>query len=201
MAEGKNVLSGIPFFVQALIVLLLGGVIVGVVHFGFCEDVRAETEKKRVDLAKLREDNRKGAIVRDNLKAYQKRYEQAQTELRDLRELLPEDVEISKVLENIQQQATEQKLVLRNFVPRDPIKREFFKEKPISIQVTGLYNNLGRFFQQLATYRRIVNISDVDIRKASEQTDSTDINASFTVTAFFASEQDVINIGEKEGGK
>jgi len=103
-------------------------------------------------------------------------------------------VEISKVLENIQQQATEQKLTLKVFTPRDLVKKEFYKEKPISIQVTGLYNNLGRFFQQLGTYRRIVNISEIDIKKAPQQTDNHDIDASFTVTAFLASEQDVTNL-------
>lgn len=196
MADGKNFLSGIPWFIQLLILIVVGVLIVFAVDYTFLADVREETKKKNVELDKLREENRKGAIVRDNLKAYQKRFDQAQTELRDLRELLPEDVEISKVLENIQQQATEQRLVLKNFQPRDLVKREFYKEKPINIQVTGLYNNLGRFFQQIATYRRIVNISDVDIKKVVEQTENRNIDASFTVTAFLASEQDVTSVGD-----
>lgn len=166
MADAKNFLAGIPWFVQ-----FLGLVLIGLFVGYFCDrlafaDTREETKKKQEELNKLREENRKGAIVRDNLKSYQKRFDQAQSELRDLRELLPEDVEISKVLENIQSQANESKLVLKVFTPRDLVKKEFYKEKPISIQVTGLYNNLGRFFQQLATYRRIVNISDVDVKKA-----------------------------------
>src|SRR5437868_14856458 len=109
MAEGKNVLGGIPWFVQLLILIVAGAFIVFLVDYTFFVDVQADTKKKTEELEKLREENRKGAIVRDNLNAYKKRFEQAQTELRDLRELLPEDVEISKVLENIQQQANEQK--------------------------------------------------------------------------------------------
>jgi type IV pilus assembly protein PilO len=184
---------------------LLGFILIGVVivyvgdQFAFA-DTREETKKKQEELSKLREENRKGAIVRDNLKSFQKRYDQAQGELRDLRELLPEDVEISKVLENIQQQATEQKLTLKVFTPRDLVKKEFYKEKPISIQVFGLYNNLGRFFQQIATYRRIVNISDVDVKKTAEQTENRDIEASFTVTAFLASDQDVTNLPDAGAG-
>lgn len=196
MAEGKSLLGGIPWFVQLLILIVAGAFIVFLVDYSFLEETKADTRKKQEDLEKLREENRKGAIIRDNLKAYQKRYDQAQAELRDLRELLPEDVELSKVLENIQQQATEQRLVLKNFQPRDLVKKEFYKEKPINIQVTGLYNSLGRFFQQIATYRRIVNVSDVDIKKIAEQTENRNIDASFTVTAFLASEQDVTNLGE-----
>jgi type IV pilus assembly protein PilO len=194
MADPKNFLSGVPWFVQFLGMVLIGLVIGYVADRMAFADTREETKKKQEELSKLREENRKGAIIRDNLKSYQKRFDQAQSELRDLRELLPEDVEISKVLENIQQQATEQKLTLKVFTPRDLVKKEFYKEKPISIQVTGLYNNLGRFFQQLATYRRIVNISEVEIKKAPQQTDNHDIDASFTVTAFLASEQDVTNL-------
>lgn len=204
MAEGKNILGGIPWFVQLLGFVLIGALSVWALDSLAFADTRAETEKKQSELAKLREENRKGAIVRDNLTTFEKRYNQAQTELRDLRELLPEDVELSKVLENIQAQANEQRLVLKVFTARDLVKKDFYKEKPISIQVTGLYNNLGRFFQQLATYRRIVNISDVEVRKAQEQNENRDIDASFTVTAFLASEQDVINFGDAapdKGGK
>ncbi|KAF0201810.1 MAG: hypothetical protein FD167_5683, partial [bacterium] len=72
------------------------------------------------------------------------------------------------------------------------------------IQVSGLYNSLGRFFQQIATYRRIVSISEVEIRKANPQTLNHDIDASFTVTAYVASEQDVSNVStasEDKGGQ
>lgn len=201
MAEGKNFLAGIPWFVQFVGLVLIGAVIGYVVDSMAFAQTREETKKKLVDLNKLREENRKGAIVRDNLKSFQKRYEQAQGELRDLRELLPEDVEISKVLENITQQAAEQKLTLKSFNPRDLNKKDFYKERLIDIQVQGLYNNLGRFFQQIATYRRILNISEVDVRKAGTQTEIYDIDASFTVTAFLASEQDITNFPEDDKNK
>lgn len=194
MAEAKgNFLSGIPWFVQFLGIVLIGillGYMIGNLAFS---DTRAETASKKEELGVLREDNRKGAIVRDNLKSYQKRYDQAQSELDALRELLPQEVEISKILENIQEQVAEQKLVLKVFKPNDFIKKDFYKEKPINIQVTGTYNSLGNFFQQLATYRRIVNVTDVDVKKALQQQVNYDIDASFTVTAFLASDQDVIN--------
>src|SRR5688500_1806823 len=109
MAEGKNILGGIPWFVQLLGVLLIGALMVWALDSMAFAETRVETEKKQGELAKLREENRKGAIVRDNRTTFEKRFNQAQTELRDLRELLPEDVELSKVLENIQAQATEQR--------------------------------------------------------------------------------------------
>src|SRR5258708_28970107 len=115
MADAKNFLNGIPWFVQLLGLVLIGFLIVEGCDKVVFADTQEETKKKQEELGKLREENRKGAIVRDNLKSYQKRYDQATGELHDLRELLPEDVEISKVLENIQQQATEQKLTLKIF--------------------------------------------------------------------------------------
>lgn len=205
MADGKNFLSSIPWYFQMIILLVAGIFIFFIVDYAMFDDVRQDTKKKADEVARLREENRKGAIIRDNLKAYQQRYEQAQDELKALRELLPEDVEISKVLENIQQQASEQKLVVKQFTPKDLVKKGFYKEKPINIQVSGLYNSLGRFFQQIATYRRIVNVSDVEIKKANEQTEARDIEASFTVTAYLATEEDITNVNSetdaKKGGK
>jgi type IV pilus assembly protein PilO len=203
MADTKanNFLAGVPWFVQFIGIILIGVIIgYGGSNFLFA-DTREETRKKQEELEKLREDNRKGAIVRDNLKSFQKRYDDAQAELKVLRDFLPEDVEISRVLENIQQQATEQKLTLKAFINRDLQKKDFYKEAPVSIQVSGLYNSLGKFFQQIATYRRIVSISDVDIRKANPQAQNYDINASFTVTAYVASEQDVSNVTATQDDK
>lgn len=206
MADGKNFLSTIPWYVQMIVLVVAGVFIFFLVDYAMFDDVRQDTKKKSDEVARLREENRKGAIIRDNLKAYQQRYEQAQDELKALRELLPEDVEISKVLENIQQQASEQKLVVKQFTPKDLVKKGFYQEKPINIQVSGLYNSLGRFFQQIATYRRIVNVSDVEIKKANEQTEARDIEASFTVTAYLATEADITNVTSeatdaKKGGK
>ncbi|MBI4853896.1 MAG: type 4a pilus biogenesis protein PilO [Acidobacteria bacterium] len=203
-AKGNNFLAGVPWFVQFIGIILIGVIIgYGGSNFLFA-DTREETRKKQEELNKLREDNRKGAIVRDNLKSYQKRYDDAQAELKVLRDFLPEDVEISRVLENIQQQATEQKLTLKVFIGRDLQKKDFYKEKPVNIQVSGLYNSLGKFFQQIATYRRIVSVSDVEIKKANPQTLNHDIDASFTVTAYVASEQDVSNVSapaDDKGGQ
>lgn len=198
---GANFLAGIPWFVQFIGIILVGVIIAYAgSNFLFADKVE-ETRKKQEELDKLREDNRKGAIVRDNLKSYQKTYDDLQGELQNLKELLPEDVELSRILENIQQQTIEQKLNLKIFTPKDQLKKEFYKEKPINIQVTGLYNNLGRFFQQIATYRRIVSVSDVEIKKANPQSNTHDIDASFTVTAYVASEQDISNVSEGEEKK
>lgn len=203
-AKGNNFLAGIPWFVQFIGIILIGVIIgYGGSNFLFA-DTREETRKKQEELEKLREDNRKGAIVRDNLKSFQKRFDDAQAELKVLRDFLPEDVEISKVLGNIQDQATEQKLTLKSFNGRDLQKKDFYKEKPVNIQVSGLYNSLGKFFQQIATYRRIVSVSDVEIKKANPQTLNHDIDASFTITAYVASEQDVSNVSapaDDKGGQ
>ncbi len=206
MADGKNFLSTVPWYLQMVILFVASVFVFFIVDYAMFDDIRQDTAKKADEVARLREENRKGAIIRDNLKAYQQRYEQAQDELKALRELLPEDVEISKVLENIQQQASEQKLVVKQFIPKDLVKKGFYQEKPINIQVSGLYNSLGRFFQQIATYRRIVNVSDVEIKKANEQTEARDIEASFTVTAYLATEADITNVttdatDAKKGGK
>jgi type IV pilus assembly protein PilO len=202
MAEGKNLLERTHWSLL-LAALIVAALLVGYLLDGFLFNAtREETNKKQTELTKLREENRKGAIVRDNLKTFQNRFDQAQSQLRDLRELLPEDVEISNILKGIQDQAVEQKLNLKGFKPADLVSKEFYKEKPISIQVSGLYDNLGFFFQQLATYRRIVNISEVEIKKAPQQNSNYDIDASFRVTAFLASEQDINNVpGEKGAAK
>ncbi len=85
VAKGNNFLAGVPWFVQFVGIILIGAII-GYAGGNFLfADTREETRKKQEELTKLREDNRKGAIVRDNLKSYQKRLDDihSKTDLKD----------------------------------------------------------------------------------------------------------------------
>ena len=75
-------------------------------------------------------------------------------------------------------------------MPKEEVQQDFYSGKPVSVEVTGSYNNLGQFFAQMASYQRIVSITDFKVAKlkdkkedAAEQT----VTAEFLVTAYYVS--------------
>jgi Tfp pilus assembly protein PilO len=90
------------------------------------------------------------------------------------------------VLQSLQDRARG-RLVLRRFTPKDDVQQEFFSGKPVEVEVSGTYNNLGAFFAQMAAYQRIVSISDFRITQlpATPTSNGQTINAQFLLTAYY----------------
>ena len=66
----------------------------------------------------------------------------------------------------------------------------------IQVEVTGQYDNLGMFLSQLGFYKRIVSVTDLDIKQAEDnaQYAGRSINGSFVVTAFYISPENLTKL-------
>lgn len=194
MAEG-NFLSRIPLWAQILIVIVGVGVIILLMDTLMFQDVRTEAEKTDKEAVKIEEKNRELEVVRVQLNDYKKAIDQMLSDLRSYRERIPEEVRISATLGDLQNQARSDLTVIREFTPNPAQPREFFKEKSVTMKVGTTYARLGKFFEHIASFPRIVSVSDVEIRQAKEQTPNLTIEATYRLTTFYASEQDILSTG------
>ncbi|MBX7219459.1 MAG: type 4a pilus biogenesis protein PilO [Blastocatellia bacterium] len=194
MAEGRGFLGNIPWWGQLLILVALVFGLWYLVDLLAFSDVRLKTDGINKEADTLHEENRQAEQVRAQLADYQRQYQQALDELKVYRERLPEEVKISETLAELQQKAQSDTLIIRAFKPKAATSKEFYKEKPVEVQVGATYANLGKFFEDIANFKRIVQVTDVDIKKASPQTTNLTIESSFTLTTYFASEADVLNM-------
>ncbi len=201
MAEGRGFLGNIPWWGQLLIVVVLVVGVAYLVDLLMFADIRVQTKKDTDEAAKLAEENRQSERFRSQLADYKKAYDQALEELKVYRERIPEEVQISDTLANLQRIAQESSAVIRIFRPKPAQPKDFYKEKPVEVAVGTTYANLGKFFENLANFKRIVRVSDVDIKKATSQTSRLTIESAFTVTTFFASEADILSMPQETGAK
>jgi len=74
---------------------------------------------------------------------------------------------------------------LTKFLPKDEVQQDFYSGKPVQIHVTGNYNNLGQFFAQMASYQRIVSITDFKVTKLRAEKGPGDVKSNETVSAEF----------------
>lgn len=130
-------------------------------------------------------------MVYRDLSALETHYHNTHNELLDLRELLPEDKEISKVYESLQKNCQYLNMVLKRFESRFILQNGSYKEISSAVQIMGSYHNLSELFEYLISNHRIINIDNLEVDKIDEQTKDININIRFNLTTFFATEQDV----------
>jgi len=186
-----EVLPEKPWYFQAAVF----GLMAAAVYFGFwymvTSGTRAETAEVEEKVAKLKQDNMRAQIASQRLNEFKANYAQAKADYEDLKALLPEQRELTMVLQNVQDRARG-RLTVRRFTPKDEVQQDFYTGKPIELEVSGTYNNVGQFFQQLASYQRIVSVTDFKITrlKDSREQDKADgktVDAQFLLTAYYAS--------------
>ena len=95
------------------------------------------------------------------LKKSRNNMKKAEKDYRLVMKALPEKQEIPALLAGISQAGKVVDLEFLLFQPKAEIKKDFYAEIPVSIQVAGNYHNVGLFFDKVATLPRIVNIEKI----------------------------------------
>jgi type IV pilus assembly protein PilO len=117
-------------------------------------------ELKEAELKTTFANKQKKAV---NLSEYVKQLEQIQDALGEMIKQMPTEEEVASLLVDISQTGLASGLEFRLFKPAPPVKKDFYSELPIDIQVIGHYEELGLFVSGLASLPRIVTVHNVVI--------------------------------------
>jgi type IV pilus assembly protein PilO len=186
-----EVLQEKPWYVNLAV---FGGVALlfyGAFWYFVTSGTRAETAGIEAQVEELQRANAGAQIASQRLSEFKANYERAQADYDDLKALLPEQRELTTVLQNVQDRAKD-RLSLRRFTPKEEVQQDLYTGKPVEVEVNGTYNNLGLFFAQMASYQRIVSITDFKVTrlkdtKSQDQSQGKTVNAEFLLTAYYVS--------------
>ncbi|MGH8399397.1 MAG: type 4a pilus biogenesis protein PilO [Gammaproteobacteria bacterium] len=99
-----------------------------------------------------------------NLDIYKEQLEQMKRSFGTMLRQLPGKTEIPNLLQDISQTAQIDGLKQDLFKPDNEIKKDFYAEKPIQIQLEGTYHQFGKFVSDIAALPRIVTVHDINIK-------------------------------------
>lgn len=116
-----------------------------------------------------------------DLKKFQKMMEEAEVQFKTAMRQLPEKEEIPSLLTSISRSGQDVGLEFLLFEPKSEVRKEFYAEIPVAMQVKGGYHDLAVFFDKVARLSRIVNIKNIKMGRAK---DSTDLNTSCTAVTY-----------------
>ncbi len=90
-----------------------------------------------------------------------KKMEEAKVQFQIVKKTLPEKGDIPSLLTSISQAGRDVGLEFLLFRPNKEVRKGFYAEIPVTIQVTGNYHNIALFFDRVAALSRIVNIENI----------------------------------------
>jgi Tfp pilus assembly protein PilO len=186
-------LQELPWYLRLAI---FGGAAL-VVYTGFwylvTRGTRAETKALNDQVAVLLQQNAQAQIASQRLSEFRAAYKSRQEEYDELKALLPEQRELTSVLQGVQDRARMSRLSLRSFSPKEDIQQDFYSGKPVEVAVTSSFANLREFFDQMARYQRIVSITDFKINqiKDKQQEPGKTIDSQFVMTAYYVSAENL----------
>ena len=187
MKPGK--LPNFPWYLRLVAFLAIGGVMYAGFWYFVTGGTRAETKTMEDEIAQLRPRNAQAAIVQQNLNNFKAAYKAREEEYAELKALLPEQRELTMVLQGIQDRARNSGLVLMRFNPREDLQQDNYSGKKIDVGVISGFAGLRQFFEQLAHYQRIVSITNFELKQMEKQSLTKTVEARFDLTAYYVSSE------------
>jgi type IV pilus assembly protein PilO len=178
-----------PWYLRVTIMVVAAVAVYAAFWYFVTSGTRAEAKEINEKVEGLLRQNEGARIASQRLNEFKVAYQNKQQEYEELKALLPEQRELTSVLQGVQDRARESKLSLRRFSPKDDVQQDFYSGKPIQVELTSTFQNLRSFFDQMARYQRIVSITDFKISRLSEAeiNNFKTVNAQFNMTAYYVS--------------
>ena len=181
-------LSKLPWYGQIGAFVLMGALSIYGFNTYYVTDVQAELDLKKTHLASLRNDINKGVATARRLGEFQSQVTDLEHRLDSLKNVLPEQKDVADTLRRLQGLATQSNLTLLRFTPAPQKQQPLYLEVPYVLTADGSFHNLALFFDRVAKFQRIINVSDISVNAKSSQSPNSTILATVVATTFVLQE-------------
>ncbi len=180
-------LQTMPWYLRLVVFAAIAVFVYGAFWYFVTRDMRKETATLNAEIQQLLPRNAQAQIASQRLNEFRAIYAARQEEYDELKALLPEQRELTMVLQGLQDRARNNGLVLRKFLPKEDVQQDNYSGKKIEVNVTSSFASLRAFFEQLAHYQRIVSITNFDLKQMEKPSSNHTVNATFDLTAYYVS--------------
>ena len=185
-------LKALAWYWQLAMFVGLAASVYGGVYYFVTSGTRTEIATLTDQIAQLQSKNQAAQIATQRINEFRSLYASKQAEYDELKVLLPEEREITNVLQGLQDTARDSRLIVMRFSPREDAQQDFIMAKPIEIEVDSNFNSLRDFFDKMAKLQRIVSITDFSLKQLDKQSADKTLHAQFLLTAYYASPENLV---------
>ena len=184
--------KALAWHTQLIVLVGIAALVYLSVWYFVTSGTRAEIKALEDQIAQKTSQNEAARIATQRINEFRSLYASKSQEYDELKVLLPEQREITNVLQGLQDTAGESRLVVMRFTPREDQQQETIMAKPVEIEVDSNFNNLRDFFDKMAKLQRIVSITDFDLTTLPNQTGARTLHAKFLLTAYYAAPEELV---------
>lgn len=184
-------IKNLKWYFQLMMLVGVAAVIYSGVWYFVTSETRAEIATLNDQIAELQAKNETARLATQRINEFRALYASKAEEYEELKVLLPEQREITNVLQGLQDTANGSRMIVMRFAPRDDTQQESIMAKPVEIEVDSNFANLKSFFESMAKLPRIVSISDFKLNQLDKQTAEKTLHAQFLLTAYYAAPTDL----------
>src|SRR5215204_7781355 len=193
--------KALAWHMQLIVLVGIAALVYLSVWYFVTSGTRIEIQALEDQIAQKTSQNEAARIATQRINEFRSLYASKSQEYDELKVLLPEQREITNVLAGLQDTASDSRLVVMRFTPREDIQQESIMAKPVEIEVDSNFTNLRDFFDKMAKLQRIVSITDFKLLTLNNQTDARNLHAQFLLTAYYATPEDLTRPQQKPGQK
>lgn len=184
-------IKNLKWHFQLIILVSIAALLYMGVWYFVTSETRAEVAALNDQVAQLRAKNEVARVATQRINEFRALFASKSEEYEELKVLLPEQREITNVLQGLQDTANGSRMMVMRFAPRDDTQQDMIMAKPVEVEVDSNFNNLRAFFEQMAKLPRIVSITDFKINQLEKQTEAKTLHAQFLLTAYYAAPTDL----------
>jgi type IV pilus assembly protein PilO len=161
------------------------------VYYFVTSGTRAEIAELNDQIAAQQAKNTAAKMATEHINEFRALYASKQQEYDELKVLLPEQREITNVLQGLQDTAHSSKMIVMRFSPRDDAAQAGVMAKPVEVEVDSNFTNLRSFFDSMAKLPRIVSVTDFKLNQRDKQSADKTLHAQFLLTAYYAAPENM----------
>lgn len=188
-----------PWHIQLIILVGIASLLYLAVWYFVTSETRVEIQNLNDQVAQLTAKNEAAKVATQRINEFRSLYASKSMEYDELKVLLPEEREITNVLQGLQDTAGESRLIVSRFSPREDQQQDGMMAKPVEIEVDSNFNNLRYFFDKMAKLQRIVSITDFKLNQLEKQSADRTLHAQFLLTAYYAAPEGMEAAPSKPG--
>ena len=177
-----------PWYVALIIGLVLVAALVFASENYIFSDMQKDINRSTSDLEVLRKKVTEGKIAEGRLPQFREEFARLDTELQRLLRILPTAKQTDELIKKIKSLTERGNFRLVTFQPQAFVKKDFYSEWPISVQLEASYHELALFFDRLSRFSRIINIDTLSISADTRPRSAYTINTTFVMKTFIYDE-------------
>lgn len=162
-----------PFRFGALLLLII--ICLGAAYHFILSDEWNTYQQEQARETQLKQDYQIKYQTAVNLPVYREQLGQLNEDLEVLLDMLPNDDETARLLDDITLVGTRSGLDFERIEWLDPQPREFYTALPMRIDLQGGYHQIGEFIGRIAGLHRIISVKDFTLQQ-SDLTNDLQLN-------------------------